>query len=585
MERMHGCARGTARVWAYTLAAAGVLGGSAMAQVGSTQRVSLDSTGVQGNGDSDWGSFSGDGRWVVFQSTASNFAAGDGNGLTDVFLHDRLLGTTTLVSRSVHGSAGDAASWGGSISADGRYVAFSSSADDLVPNDANGIMTDMFVLDRAAGTLALVSVSSTGLQANDDSGWGAISADGQRVAYVSKATNLVPGVSSGWYQIYVYDRTSGTTAAASLAPGGVEGDGDCWEAHLSADGRLVSFQSGATNLVPGDANGSDDVFVRDLQTGLTECVSVDPAGVPGNAASFAGRIAANGRFVAFSSVATNLVAGDTNAACDAFVRDRLTGATERVDLDSAGNQANGGCYPPTISDDGRFVGFESSASNLVPGDTNQQDDVFVHDRSNGETRLAGLSSTGGPCASGTYEGNLSPDGRFIAFSSQDAQVVPGDTNSSLDLFVRDLQGNSPTIASYCTAGTTTHGCVPSIRGIGTPSASAGSGFTIDVDFVEGNKSGLILYGLSGPQNVPWGSGFLCVRSPLQRIGVLASGGTSGSCDGHLAIDWNQFIASHPGALGTPFQGGEVVWAQALFRDPWAPSGSSLSDGLWFDVCP
>jgi hypothetical protein len=183
-----------------------------------------------------------------------------------------------------------------------------------------------------------------------------------------------------------------------------------------------------------------------------------------------------------------------------------------------------------------------------------------------------------------YAEQISADGRSVLFSSH-GNEVPGDSNGNLDLFVRELQGCSATIACYCSAGTTTSGCVPSISGSGTPSASAGSGFTIAVDSVEGHKNGMFLYGLNGPQSSPWGASFLCVQPPLQRMGLMPAGGAIGSCDGQLSIDWNQYIATHPAALGSPFQSGEVVWIQALFRDPAAPGGSNLSNGLWFSVCP
>jgi hypothetical protein len=158
-----------------------------------------------------------------------------------------------------------------------------------------------------------------------------------------------------------------------------------------------------------------------------------------------------------------------------------------------------------------------------------------------------------------------------------------------DVFLRiDLDGSCGVVGSYCTAGTTTNNCVAAISATGTPSATAGSGFTITATNVEGQKSGLIFYGISGPNAAPWASGstsFLCVKPPTQRTPAQNAGGTTDLCDGTLSVDWNAFLATHPGALGQPFVGGETVHAQAWFRDPPAPKTTSLSDGLEFVVCP
>jgi hypothetical protein len=143
------------------------------------------------------------------------------------------------------------------------------------------------------------------------------------------------------------------------------------------------------------------------------------------------------------------------------------------------------------------------------------------------------------------------------------------------------------ITSYCTAGTTTHGCLPSISGTGTPDANAGSGFTISIANVEGQKSGILFYGITGTQATPWGLGssFICVKAPTQRMGTQTSGGTLNGCDGSLSIDWNTFITANPTSLGCPYSGGETVWAQGWFRDPPSPKTTNLSNALQFSVQP
>jgi hypothetical protein len=146
---------------------------------------------------------------------------------------------------------------------------------------------------------------------------------------------------------------------------------------------------------------------------------------------------------------------------------------------------------------------------------------------------------------------------------------------------------TPSGTVYCTAGTTTHGCVPAIGGSGSASASAGSGFTISVAEVEGQKAGLLFYGVNGAKEASWGAGtsFLCIQAPLKRMSTQDSGGTGGACDGVLAEDWNAYIAAHPNALGQPFAAGATVWAQGWFRDPPAPKSTNLSDALVFQLLP
>jgi Tol biopolymer transport system component len=428
-----------------TLAVA-LLAGAARA--GVTERVSVSSSGEQGNNWSYGFSISADGRFVTFDSGASNLVPGDTNGAWDAFVRDRLTGTTERVSVSTAGVQGNGGSGMPSISADGRFVAFASGASNLVPGDTNG-ECDVFVRDRLTGKTELVSVSSAGEQGNDGSDEPSISADGGFVAFQSYASNLVPDDTSGYYHdIFVRDRLTGTTERVSVSSAGEQANWDSEWPCISADGRFVGFDSEASNLVPGDTNGHSDAFVRDRLTGQTERVSVSSAGEQGNATSGLASVSADERFVAFASVASNLVPGDTNAGTypatgwDVFVRDRLIGTTERVSVSSAGQQVTGDSAWPSISADGRFVAFYSYASTLVPGDTNGQPDIFVRDRLTRTTELVSVSSAGEEGNSGSFFASISADGRLVAFDSWATNLVPGDTNGSPDVFVRDRWAES-----------------------------------------------------------------------------------------------------------------------------------------------
>jgi len=352
---------------------------AAAAQAGDTTRASVGAAGFEGNGGSLYPSISANGRFVAFYSYASNLVPGDGNGTSDIFVHNRKKGLTTRVSVNSAGFEGSGFSGRPSISANGRFVAFDSYASNLVPGDGNE-EPDVFVHDRKKGRTTRVSVDSAGFEGNGGSLHPSISSNGRYVAFRSYASNLVPGDGNGMTDVFVHDRKKGLTTRVSVDSAGFEGNGQSYDPSISANGRFVAFFSYASNLVPGDGNGQPDVFVHDRKKGLTTRLSVNSAGVEGNGQSYGPSISANGRYVAFRSYASNLVPGDGNEEPDVFVHDRKKGLTTRVSVDSAGFEGNGQSYDPSISANGRYVAFRSYASNLVPEDGNGQPDVFVHDR-------------------------------------------------------------------------------------------------------------------------------------------------------------------------------------------------------------
>jgi len=401
----------------------------------TTVRVSVSSAEGEGNDDSSGASISAESRFVAFQSYATDLVAADNNGVGDVFVRDLLTGDTERVSVSSAELEGNSQSTSPSISADGRYVAFASYASNLAEGDNNGAY-DVFVRDRLAGDTERVSVSSAEAEGNSSSCYPSISADGRHVAFHSWASNLVAGDNNGVGDVFVRDRLTGDTERVSVSSAEAEGSGSSCYPSISADGRYVAFQSNASNLVEGDSNGVPDVFVRDRLTGDTERVSVSSAEEEANGDSWTLSISADGRYVAFLSSAANLVEGDNNGTYDVFVRDRLTDDTERVSVSSAEEEANSNSGAASISGDGRYVAFQSNASNLVEGDNNGWSDVFVRDRVAGDTERVTVSSAEAEGNNDSRLPSISADGSRVAFESAATNLVPGDTNGVYDVFVR-----------------------------------------------------------------------------------------------------------------------------------------------------
>ncbi|MEV2237136.1 hypothetical protein [Micromonospora sp. NPDC049891] len=406
----------------------------AAATAAGTEWLSTALGGHAGDGASFAAVPSADGRYVAFTSTATNLVPGDTNHADDVFVRDRATGAIARVSLATGGGAGDGDSYLPAISADGRYVAFASTATNLVPGDANHA-EDVFVRDRATGVTTRVSLAADGTEAEAGAGTPAISADGRYVAFVSTAP-LVSDDTNATSDVFVRDRVTGTTGRISVSATGGPAGGGGNDPAISADGRYVAFTSPAADLVPGDTNGQQDVFVRDRATGRTERVSVARHGGSADDYSISPAISADGRYVAFASAATNLVPGDTNRVTDVFVRDRLTGRTERVSARPGSAPGGGASDRPTISADGRFVGFYSAATNLLPGDTNHVEDVFVRDRLTDRVERLSVTITGGQTDEPSGDPRLSADGRYLVFTSLATNLVPGDDNGDLDVYGR-----------------------------------------------------------------------------------------------------------------------------------------------------
>jgi Tol biopolymer transport system component len=407
----------------------------------TTRRVSVASSGRQGNEFSHAPSVSADGRFVAFRSLASNLVIGDTNGAGDIFVRDQKTGRTRRVSVASNGRQGNDSSEAPSVSADGRFVVFISGASNLVAGDTNDEY-DVFLRDCKSGTTRRVNLTSHGRQAHGELGSysASISANGRFITFSDDATNLVNRDLSNTDtpNIFLRDTKTHRTSLVNLDSHGELVSPSGFDAPISATGRFVAFDSDSGFLVKGDTNNTQDVFVRDRKTGTTSRVSVDSHGTQGNDGSDVGSISAGGRFVVFTSAASNLVSGDTNAARDVFVRDRKTDKTRRVSVDSHGRQVSGDDIftGTSISADGRFVAFDSHASNLVKGDTNGEFDVFVRDRKTGKTRRVSVASNGRQAKGSSDAPSVSADGRFVAFVSGASNLVIGDTNGAGDIFMR-----------------------------------------------------------------------------------------------------------------------------------------------------
>jgi Tol biopolymer transport system component len=412
------CGTGSASRFALlALLPAAVLVAGALASSSATgyTRVSLSSTGAQANDWSERASISADGRFVAFASAATNLVPGFPIP-NSVLVRDMAARTTSRVSVTSSGVPIDRQQFFPAISANGRFVVFYTDASNVLPGDANRD-SDVFVHDRATGATTAASVNSAGEMAVGPSGESlasvepVVNADGRFVAFTSNAINFDAGIFRG---IFVHDHVTGTTTRVSVSSAGDFNASGAGSPAISQDGRFVTFWCVCANLVPGDTNQQSDIFVRDRATATTTRVSVSSGGTEANGGSRLSAISADGRFVAFDSQASNLVPGDTNGAVDVFLRDRAAGTTTKISA-----PREGGSWPD-ISADGRFIAFTAFIARPY-------DPVFLHDRGTGETRII---------APGGGNPRLSGDGHFVAFATE-WPLDPADTNDKADIYIHD----------------------------------------------------------------------------------------------------------------------------------------------------
>jgi Tol biopolymer transport system component len=362
---------------------------------------------------------------------------------------------TLRVSDTPGGTAGAGSSTRPSLSPNGALVAFDSTATDLT-NDPNGAVRDVFLRDRSTQTTRLVSAPADGVPADGPSDSPVLAGGTDLVAFVSAASNLAAGDGNGATDVFVRGG-SAAPRQISLRPDGGAPAGPSSQPDISRDGRVVLFTSAAADLVPGDGNRSRDVFAADLATGAIRRISVSTRGSEAAGDSFNPAISPDGRYVSFASTAANLVRGDRNRRPDVFLADLRRGRViERVSVDSRGRGQNRAVVPPftqisDVSAGGRFVVFDSDATNLVRPDRNRDTDVFLRDRRRDRTVRVSLSSRNEEATNDSFAPSISPGGRFVAFESFAERIAPGDAPRE-DVFVRDLRRELTVVAGVTSRG-------------------------------------------------------------------------------------------------------------------------------------
>ncbi|TME87644.1 MAG: hypothetical protein E6I44_09230 [Chloroflexi bacterium] len=439
----------TIAVLASTLAVTGVAGAFDAPTHPRTTRESVSSTGAPAVGTVLPGVISANGRYVVFTSTATNLAGVSG---ANVYRHDRTAGTTVLVTVAKTGLPSVAGGFGPTVSADGRFVGFASAGNDLVDGDTNGAV-DVFLRDMVAGTTTMVSATQTGAPGDlssgltSSSGAHEISDDGRYVAFTSNATNLVPTPNNGKQQVYVKDMLTGVVTRASVDASNAAGNDTSSVPALSGNGRVVAFVSQAANFSLVSTSHTGQLFVRDLETATTTLESVTSAGTPTlSRPASAPALSFDGRYLAFESQAQLEPRDRDIGTWDVFLRDRALHTTTLASL-SANAIAGADSRAPSISADGRWVGFQSLDDTLVGGDVNHLVDVFLYDRTTEAVTLVSQNDAGQQTNAPSTSASVSSDGRFVLLMTSASNLVTSPTSTGSQLYVRDMRTNDAPVVT------------------------------------------------------------------------------------------------------------------------------------------
>ena len=555
-------------------------------------------------------------------------------------------GTVECVSTTAQGlpSMGSYVSQLG-MSRSGRFVAFQTDGA-LVPEDVNQA-DDCYLKDVETGLVHLCSKSTSGVTSGFGADYPRLSGDGRLVTF-STVWPLESNDQNSRQDVYVRDWQAAVTELISVNPSGVAGNGFSFSGDVSGDGRWVIFGSSSTDLVVGDTNGKDDLFLRYRRLNTTEIVSLSSSGEQGNGVSSQrATISDDGRFIAFSSWATNFAEGDNNATIDLFLRDRALGTTVLIDHAWQGGTPVLGAYDPRISADGAWVAFMSESPNLVsypvPGfgfikvfyastRTGEiqwashaigggwpvgacglgylSDDgrylsmwcsgqdfttipvpaqgahAYVYDRLRHEHCLLSRTPAGAAANDFSVAHGISGDGRYVVVFSKATDFAPGPPPGPFGQAYRLDRGQSSGAFMYCTPQTIGPGCEVLLDASGSPSVSQGFGFHLSADLLPNAQRANLVYSLSGSTNLPFGSGRLCIAAPPARVGFVSTGGqaTGSDCSGSFDFDFNSRIAS---GVDPALIAGQQVWAQLWVRAPGqiGLARHAFSDAAAFAIGP
>lgn len=392
------------------------------------QLLSINTGGTPGVSNSNRPVMSEDGRFIAYHSNSNDLSLDDDNCDRDIFLFDSQTNTTTIISR-LPGSpvAGSCSNLGNSsypsISADGRFIAFLSSNASLVVGDSNA-RDDVFVFDRINNTIERVSISSSGTQINSNADIEqTITANGRFVVFSAGGNIATP--SSPATQIYLRDRQNNTTTLVSKSTLGGPANGNSRNPYIDRSGSHIIYLSDATDIISGDNNGVADFVIYDIGADSSSAANLSSSNqLPTTGANERPFVTGSGRYLVFPHAANNLVANDNNSNSDLFVRDTLNNSNSRESVDSNGNETTGLNSHPRMSEDGRFVVFRGSANNLVSGDSNGQPDVFMRDRLTQTTYRFSVSASGDQANGTSAAPFISANGRYIGFSTIATNILP-----------------------------------------------------------------------------------------------------------------------------------------------------------------
>lgn len=547
------------------------------------ERASVDSRGAQANNNSSDPRLSFDGRYVVFESLASNLVSSDTNGSFDVFVHDRDLRITEMVSVDSTGDQAPGNSTNPATDDSGYRIAFACSSA-MSPEDISPSV-DVYLRDRTAGTTTLISKRYKSQPFGAGAFRPAVSGDARFITFRCTDDDVVPGDTNGQSDSFLHDRQTGTTELVSIWGPGIQSNQGSDVSDVSDDGRYVAFSCAATNWVPVGSQPFGGIYRRDRRLGVTEMVNVRPDGTPSAYPAYGGpEISGDGRYIVYESSALDVTGQGANGTPNIQLRDMRQTASSLIAVSPHGGRPNHQSQLARLSKAGSRVAFNSAASNLVLFDGNPSQDVFLRDVRAGATVLVSVGNHGqAPNLGGMGQTAISGDGRVVAFITNANNLIPGDLGTTFDVYVVECD-NYP-VFRYCEPMPNSLGCFPTIRTEGNPSLADGEPFWMRAASLLGGSRGFFLYGISGATGNPVvGGGWLCVRPPLVRTRWQRTGGSSShqECTGSLEVDFDAYVRS---GVDPALTAGTTVCVQAWSLDPQITQGTSLTDAVTFQIAP